>query len=358
MKKIDIRGLLDNARIQYEANKPTVWILMGVGGVVLSAVELCRATLKVSEERDWHEHRLGCFQSVVDAAENKELLNTVEEYLHTEDGMKAAMDIYGCDGEEAEKTIDEILTTLKEKPDTMIADAKKAINREKRHYFLFILKSYGPAVLLMVLSIMGIVGGDWEHRERQIGLAAAYATLKEADDILRNNVREKYGEEELNRLQHGVEKQKIEVTETDENGKEKKIKKTVSVAKQGLNGYARYFGFGYSPAAEPSFDYNAMFLEQTEQSMNSKLRIQGFLFLNDLWEALGYEKTIEGQFVGWIYDRNDEDHGDNRINLRIEEIYKERDGVPDSYERIHMIDPNVDGPILERLREKGFIKDE
>lgn len=47
-------------------------------------------------------------------------------------------------------------------------------------------------------------------------------------------------------------------------------------------------------------DYNKTFIKVQEQWMNDRLRAVGYLFLNDVYEALGFPRSAQGQLVGWF----------------------------------------------------------
>ncbi|MEG2624226.1 MAG: DUF6353 family protein, partial [Clostridia bacterium] len=83
-------------------------------------------------------------------------------------------------------------------------------------------------------------------------------------------------------IRYDIHEQKIEETVTDENGKKKKVKKTVEVA-GALSEYARYFEQGATKAWEPSNEYNMTFLTLQERLANEQLRAHGYLFLNDVY---------------------------------------------------------------------------
>lgn len=47
-------------------------------------------------------------------------------------------------------------------------------------------------------------------------------------------------------------------------------------------------------------DYNQTFIKIQEQWMNDRLRAVGYLFLNEVYEALGFPRSAQGQLVGWF----------------------------------------------------------
>ena len=89
-----------------------------------------------------------------------------------------------------------------------------------------------------------------------------------------------------------------------------------------------------------------MFLRNQQQYANDKLRANGYLFLNEVYEMLGIQKTQAGQIVGWVYDDKNE-NGDNYVDFGMYDVNRStcRDFV-NGYERSILLDFNVDGSIL------------
>ena len=291
--KMDFKGLLHKTGFIINQNSPQILIFTGIAGLITSGVIAVLATKnKLPDIQEKHEEKMN-----------------------------------------------EILAASEETPE------KKDIQKEKGRYAIDIAKLYGPSIILAAASIGCILKGNDIMQKRSMALAAAYATLDNAYQEYRKRIIEKYGEDVDKELRYDGRQQKIEVVETDEEGKEKKVKKNAFVAGPGLSGYARYFAYGETTAAEPSIDYNKMFLQGMQKTFNKMLKIKYVVWLNDVYEALGYKKTLAGQRVGWVYDPSSDDHGDNYIDLRIEEVYRECSDRPGSYEKVLIIDPNVDGNI-------------
>ena len=119
--------------------------------------------------------------------------------------------------------------------------------------------------------------------------------------------------------------------------------------------YARYFCYGEARAAEPNADYNLFFLKAQQELANHMLIANGFLFLNDVYDMLGIDRSIAGQTVGWVYDKNMQDHGDNYVDFGIQEVYRKKSDEPGDYEKVFLLDFNVDGSILDHSLDKGLI---
>lgn len=84
-------------------------------------------------------------------------------------------------------------------------------------------------------------------------------------------------------------------------------------------------------------DFNKMTLKYYERHFNDVLRIRGYVFLRDIYEAFGIPITQESCVVGWYY-RKDNPVGDNFVEFNIVE---KSDGF--------VVDFNVDGSILENF---------
>lgn len=58
---------------------------------------------------------------------------------------------------------------------------------------------------------------------------------------------------------------------------------------------------------ESTFDFNRIFLECQQRYLNHLLQNRGHLFLNEVYDALGFQRTSDGAIVGWIYKEDDEE---------------------------------------------------
>ena len=73
--------------------------------------------------------------------------------------------------------------------------------------------------------------------------------------------------------------------------------------------------------------------------MNDKLNVQGYVFLGDVYEILGFDRDAASQCVGWVLG-----NGDNYISFGPKDFllaYEDGDGI--------LLDFNVDGPILDLI---------
>lgn len=298
------------SKVKFNCKKhsPEILIVTGVVGVVASTVMACKATTKVGKVSDEH----------------KKQVNEVHEEV--EKGVTKAGESYNED------------------------DAKKDLTIIYAQTGLKYVKLYAPAVILGTLSLTAIVSSNNILRKRNVALAAAYTAVDKSFKEYRGRVVERFGKELDRELRYNIKTKEVEETVVDENGKEKTVKKTIEVVDpNGWSDYAKIFdetcaGWTKSP------ETNLMFLKQQQAHANKLLQQNGYLFLNDVYEMIGFPKTKMGQVVGWIYDEKNP-IGDNFVDFGIYDIHNEkaREFV-NGYERSIILDFNVDGNVWEMMQ--------
>ena len=292
-------------------HSPEILVVAGTVGVVTSAVMACKATLKVN--------------AVVDEA--KENLNKIE--VAGQKGVTEAGETYTEEDVKNETKIVYIQTGLK------------------------LAKLYALPVGLGVVSIAAILGGHNILRKRNIALAASYTALFNDFKGYRSRVVERFGEQLDKELKYNLKTKEVEEIVVHEDGTEEIVKKKEQVMDDpdGLAGYdsfARFFDDGCA-GWDPNPEYSLMFLNQQQNYANDKLRRQGYLFLNDVYDMLGIPKCKEGQTHGWVYDEKNP-IGDNFVDFGIYNISrrKNRDFV-NGYEKVILLDFNHAGNILNYM---------
>jgi len=79
---------------------------------------------------------------------------------------------------------------------------------------------------------------------------------------------------------------------------------------------------------------------------NDRLRAYGYLFLNEVYDALGLERSQVGQFVGWRADAKENGTGDGFVSFGMYDIADESSrAFVNLLEHTVLLDFNVDGPI-------------
>lgn len=109
--------------------------------------------------------------------------------------------------------------------------------------------------------------------------------------------------------------------------------------------YARYFDSS-CPGWKPDAYWNLMYLKQQQKYMGCLLKKQGYLFLNDVYKALGMTPSKAGQIVGWIYDENNP-IGDNYVDFGIYNITNNKSF--NNFDKSILLDFNIDGEIISRI---------
>lgn len=288
----------------FKKHSPEILVVTGIVGTVVSTVMACKATTKAGAIAEEMKSEMAQIHDVAEMGR--------EDY--TEQDLKR---------------------------DTTIVYA---------HAALKYAKLYAPSVILGALSISSIFTGHNITRKRNIALAAAYTAIDKGFKEYRGRVVERFGEQLDKELRYNIKSQEVEEIVTDEKGKEKVVKNTVDMMNPNVKSdYSRFFDESCN-AFTKNAEYNLTFLKQQEAFANQILQTKGYLFLNDVYYALGIPKTEAGQVVGWIYDEKCP-NGDNFVDFG---IYDEQSQAGrrfvNGYEPRVLLDFNVDGPILNKVK--------
>jgi hypothetical protein len=278
---------------------PTILFGAGVIGVVATAVMASRATLKLEDVLHKNEH----------------------------DQMRA----------------NDLLA--KDSPRYTAKDYTKDVATLKTRLVLDVAKLYAPAIVLGIGSICALTGSHVILSRRNAGLAAAYTALDKSFKDYRKRVTEFVGSEKERELRMESETREIDFTTAD--GVEGKA--LVNTVKGDLSEYAKFFSKETSNSWSPQADYNLVFLRAQQQYMNDKLRASGHVFLNEVYDALGLERTPAGAVTGWVL--NNKKGGDNFVDFGIF-TDENRDAFHEfmtSREGAIWLDFNVDGVVYDLI---------
>lgn len=198
-----------------------------------------------------------------------------------------------------------------------------------------ILKLYGPAIILTGAGIAALSNSHNTLKERNASLTAAYAVVSEAFEAYRSRVREEVGEEKELDLYVGRSMVSIE---TDDGEKEE----AYVISSTGLSPYARFFDEA-SSSFQKNPELNRLFIQCQESFANDLLHARGHVFLNDVYDMLGLERSTAGAVVGWILDGD----GDNHIDFGIFDVRNEH--FLKSWEPRVLLDFNVDGIVYDKI---------
>lgn len=279
-------------RVALKANKHSPQILFGAGivGSVATVVVACRATLKAQEVNETRRAKIDAADSLLQDGAYDESV-----YKH------------------------------------QVVGAWKTSSIEY-------VKLYGPAVALGVGSIACLTKSHQILTNRNVALTAAYSGLDKAYKSYRGRVVEELGEEKDLHFAHGSVEEKVVQYDDDGNPIVRRVKK---IDPNASHVYGRWF-----EESNRNWDkdpgYNHTFVYNQEKWANILLKTKGHLFLNEVYDMLGMERTQEGQVVGWLYDT---DQGDGYVDFG----FRKYPDFVAGYERTVFLDFNVEGPILDKI---------
>lgn len=286
-------------------NSPHIFFVAGVVGTVASTVLACRATLKLSAT-----------------------LDDIKEDIATVKDMHGAVN--------SEQMI--LVGSGEEKPKRFIYSAEEWYKDEIYIYSkasLKIVKLYAPSVIIGIASIGALTGSHIQLVRRNTALMAAYAAIQQAFEEYRERVRYQYGEERELDIYHGATTEAIVNSEGD-----KIDRKIVDPNQHSM--YARFFD-EYSRNWQKDPEINRIFVQCQQNYANHLLRARGHVFLNEVYDMLGIDRSSAGQVVGWVINGE----GDNYVSFGMFDAYNS--AFLSGAERSILLDFNVDGVVYDKI---------
>ncbi|QEQ93920.1 hypothetical protein SEA_KARDASHIAN_55 [Streptomyces phage Kardashian] len=291
-----------------KAHSPSLLVGAGVVSVVGSVVLACRATLKLNDVLEKAEDELREFEPK-------------------------------AEGELKKKTFGVQLQTAIE-----------------------IAKLYAPSAVLLTAGISAIAGSHAILKKRNAGLAAAYTVIDQQFKGYRKRVVADQGAEKDHEYFTGVEEREV-VKDTKDGPVVEKVKGVDQEALLNADPETTYARVFHGPILDDDGvlvhagnkhwstipNQNQFTLQMIQSELNDLLRLQGYVFLNQAYDLLGFEPTAAGQIVGW--KRNPEDgKGDGFISFGVwqDGVYRGTQWLNGDRESIKL-DFNVDGPIIGAL---------
>lgn len=300
---------LHKVGFKLKKHSPEILVVAGVAGIVTSTVMACKATTKVND--------------IVDEAKETidKIHDSVNKGLHTSDGEEYTEEVANKD-----LAIVYVQTGWK------------------------FVKLYGPAVALGVASVGCMIGSNRILRKRNVALAAAFKAVDTSFKEYRGRLIDRFGKDLDRELRFGIKAKEVEETVVDENGNETTVTKTVETIDpntahslysvvwcEGSNGWTK------------NAELNKVFLIQQQNYANDKLKMNGILTLNEVYDMVGAPRTAYGQIAGWVWTE-DSTVGDNFVDFGIFDIHNEKacDFV-NLREKSIVLDFNCIGNILEYI---------
>lgn len=285
---------IGNSILKTKSNSPHIFFAAGVAGIVGGTVLACRATLKLED--------------------------TLESINYD---ISAVKDLY-----KSKKDIDApgIYDETEHYKDLAYVYSKGASK---------LVRLYAPAVVVGVASVGALTGAHVQLTRRNAALTATVGMLSTAYEAYRDRVREELGTEREIDIYHAVDTTVV----TNPDGA-KEVVKVVDPNK--LSDYSKFFDESCS-AWEKDAEINRLKVQHEQNWFNEKLRARGHVFLNEVYDAFGMERTSAGSVVGWVLGGD----GDNYIDFGLFDAYSSR--FVNGLERSILLDFNVDGVIFDKI---------
>jgi hypothetical protein len=279
--------------LKVQKHSPAILFFAGVFGVGATVALACRSTLRVHEVLDEHQMM----------AEKINHAGKVDEKYKEENQQR----------------------------DMALLYTKTSIK---------FVKLYAPSVVVGVVSIAALTGAHVVLNRRNMALTAAYAAVEKGFKEYRKRVVDEYGEEKDKQFRYGLEDKTI-VEETEEGPITKNTKALVS---KKASIYARFFDES-SSSWQRQPEYNQLFIQCQQNYANNLLNSRGHVFLNEIYDMLGLERSQEGSVVGWVLG-----NGDDYIDFGVfrGDVFMGQQFV-NGNERSILLDFNVDGVIYDKI---------
>lgn len=294
------------AEFTIKKNSPEILLGAGIVGFVGTIVLACKATCRADEVLEFHRRK------IKDINDAKEIADA-----DPEGEMSYDIEIYRQD-----KAIRYLKTTGS------------------------LAKLYAPTIAVGTLSLACILTSRNIMQKRYLGVVAAYNGVSAAFEEYRKRVRDEYGEGLDKHFRYGTTYDELPVY--DENGKKTKEKEQVEKTETEMvipnDDSCRFFD-----SSNPNWDKNPtfsmMWLRGQQNILNDILHTRGHVFLNEVYDALGFPHTPQGAVLGWI-----DGEGDNCIDFGLYDPNKESvrrfvNGV----DNVIMLEFNHDGVIWDKI---------
>lgn len=308
---MSFQSFKNDAALYFDQNKPEIMLVTGLVAAVGATILACRATLKAKDILEEKDERI------------EEIVEKVEETY--EDGQPA-----------------------------LAVTDKKEIRKVYLKTGLKLAKVYAPAVVAESIAFGLIIKSNSVQRDRLAGLTAAYVAVDKAFKKYRQAVIDELGEEKDQEFKTGIKKGKIDAIVEDEDGNETTREEEGLVLPDGtyISEYAKFFDES-CPDWTKSPENNMHFLMLQQAAANEKLKIQGHLFLNEVYDMIGIPRTKAGAVVGWLYpaERFNSLDLNGFVDFGIHDIWAcaRRADFVNGYERSILLDFNVDGCIYNYI---------
>lgn len=227
---------------------------------------------------------------------------------------------------------------LQDKPEVYDVEAyRKDVALMYTQFAIKTVKNFAPAIVVGVGTIAAFCGSYGIMKERNAALTSTVTGLQTLLTNYRDEIKRTHGEDEekavFARASHRVDDETGQVT-------------SKSVVDPSI--YARFFD-PFCPNWSKRPEYNLVFLKAQQNFANDMLKAKGVLFLNEVYDMLGFERTRAGACVGWVAKPGKQCF----VDFGIYDIKNnpEVSGFVNGEEASILLDFNVDGVVLDELKD-------
>lgn len=279
--------------LQAKKQSPHVFFVGGIAGVIGGTVLACRATLNL-------EATLDGIKSDIEAVKT----------LHKESGL----DVHGVNVTEREY--------------------QYSLGHLYGKSGVALIKLYGPAIAVTAVSIGALTGSHIQMTRRNTALTVTLAAVSKAYEEYRMRVVDAIGAN-----------QELEIYRNTQPLVDPNDKKMIYNCSDPTKGspYAALFA-DHNLNWKKDVDHNRIFIDCQERYANQKLASKGHLFLNEVYDSLGLDRTQAGSVVGWIYNSK---NGDNYVDFC---MFQEANADFIEGKELNIwLDFNVDGIVYDKI---------
>jgi hypothetical protein len=288
-----VSRLASRSMLKLNANSPTILVVTGVIGLGATAVLAAKATRRLDPVLEDHEQA------------RNEVVST--SYQTNRDEQKALTKVYAGTSVE-------------------------------------LVKLYGPTIIIGTASAASILIGHRILKGRHVATMLAFSGLQDQFMAYRKRVAHTFGEEREREIYDGA---RMEYEEDPNHKGEYKLNAKYSDEKRAGDYLQPWFDeTNVNWTKDPQSNY--LFLKGVQQHMNNLLEVRGHVFLNDVYDALRFDRRPEGAVTGWL--RKEEGGKDGYIDFGFMTSQDPNTvAFRNGYERTVRLNFNTDGVIWEMI---------
>lgn len=301
----NLTRLIGAAKLAAKAHAPTIMVVSGVVSMGASVVTASKQTLKVEETLAPHVESLEKIQS----------------------GLDLNLDNYSQ------------------------FDANKDKGKVMTRVVFDMTKLYAVPGVLFVGGACLVFGGHRIMLKRNATLALAFTGLKKSFDAYRQRVRDEFGP----MVDQGMLTGHKQIEIFDDETQACEIVNTRDWDADPTDPYNRVFAQGESSQWIEDLAVNKLFIAGQQRMAQILLGNRGYLYLSEVYEALGFPETDISRVVGWKAKRNP----DGSMDIPIVDFGLDRP-MPDDWkytkEKAIYLDFNCQGLIIGGKVQKALEK--